>query len=137
MKLSEAMILGAATCRMVAGDINSCALGAALNAVGKPMDGALLQTLLFKDARGFVLDVKCADREGMLRELWPWMFEETPSPRALDWVSYGAVIAGLFDNSVVEGRMTLERLADAVAAVEPECGECCEFECSCAVAAAQ
>ena len=34
MKLSEAMMLGSTTCKMVRGDWNSCALGCAGNAVG-------------------------------------------------------------------------------------------------------
>lgn len=36
MRLSEAMMLGSATCKMVPGDWNSCSLGAAANAVGIP-----------------------------------------------------------------------------------------------------
>jgi len=105
MKLSEAMMLGSTTCKMLPADINSCALGCAGNAVGIPL---------------------CVAREGgwqrlqAIQDRWPWLSD-----------SLSEVIWTLFDNHVCCGEMTLEQLVDYVRSVEPACGECNQFECSC------
>ena len=92
MKLSDAMMLGSVTCRMEPGNWNSCALGAAANAVGIPRVG----------------------REALIREEWPWLTEEyTPN-----W-SLEAEIAWRFDRVVCKGWMTLEQLIDWVRENEP------------------
>ena len=94
MKLSEAMMLGSVTCRMERGNWDSCALGAAANAVGIPMG---------------------AGREALIREEWPWLTEEhTPN-----WWSLEAAITWRFDQAVCKGRMTLEQLIDWVRENEP------------------
>lgn len=110
MKLSEAMMLGSATCKMVAGDWNSCALGAAANAIGIPQS-----KVLFGVGRGHAI-----------RAAWPWL--ETRQPSELLSISE---IVFRFDNEVCEGKMTFEQLVDYVRSIEPECGECNRFECTC------
>lgn len=129
MKLSEAIMLGSATCKMVAGDINSCALGAALNAVG-----AERHTLSISIKRVGSLEWSITagnDRYHALLERWPWLFAAAPGQAS--WSpSYGMIVADLFDAHVVWGDMTLEQLADAVSAVEPQC-ECNRFDCGCLV----
>lgn len=127
MKLSEAIMLGSATCKMVAGDINNCALGAALNAVG-----AERHTLSVSIKRVGELEWSTTagnDRYHALLERWPWLFAAAPGQAS--WSpSYGMIVADLFDAHVVWGDMTLEQLADAVSAVEPQC-ECNQFDCDC------
>lgn len=98
MKLSTAMMLGSTTCKMKPGKISSCAIGAALNALGEPVKG----------------------RYGRAEELWPWLSTE-----------YFGVITAKFDTEVCYGHMTLEQLVDYVRSVEPSCGECNRFNCSC------
>lgn len=130
--MSEAMMLGSTTCKMEAANINSCTLGAAMNALGVPEHSkrtVKIYSLGLRLTTGF-------DRYEALLEQWPWTYDPAPSV-SLAWGStlartYGSIIAWLFDNSVVEGRMTLEQLADWVHDIEPECGECCAFDCACA-----
>ena len=116
MKLSEAMMLGAATCRMEAGNWNSCAIGAAGNAMGVPQ-GKLL--------RG-------NDRCRGLSAAWPWLWR-AKNEFAFCWES----VASRFDGAVCTGKMTLEELADYVRTIEPDCGECNRFECTCTPAVAE
>jgi len=114
MKLSDAMVLGTTTCKMKAGDINSCAIGAACNAVGMKEQG---------DWRG--VDGFSRYRESRL--VWPWLNSPSPS-------RYGDAMRNiylLFDLEVCEGTMTFEELIQYVRSVEPSCGDCNEFECSC------
>jgi hypothetical protein len=113
MKLSEAMMLGSATCKMYPGNWNSCALGAAANAVGIP--------------------AKYANDPGPPRcvsilNYWPWLDTSHDYPGSPPW---GGIIASRFDYQVCRGTMTYEQLVDYVRAVEPECGECCKFKCTC------
>ncbi len=145
MKLSEAIMLGAATVKMVPFDINSCALGAACNAVGMERhkycdikivelaDGGLPTVSL---CPGFNRNVAVVER-------WPWLqgnvrlrlyveFATRLARRDANLNNADAVTA-LFDGPVCRGEMTLEQLVDLVAAVEPECGECCRFDCACAL----
>lgn len=53
---------------------------------------------------------------------WPWLTET-------ELIN----ISGQF-NRVVDGDATFESLVDYVRSIEPECGECCQFDCACKVA---
>jgi hypothetical protein len=115
MKLSEAMMLGSVTCKMIPGDWNSCALGCAGNAIGIPKSVML-------DGLG---------RAEAIRAYWPWL-AKTSQP----YVPWSEEIWQRFDKGVCEGEMTMEQLADYVRSVEPSCGECNVFQCSCPKTAA-
>jgi len=113
MKLSIAMMLGSATCKMVAGDLNTCAIGAAANAVGSSaMSGNYDYSRL----------------EAVL-SWWPWL-----GPTGYIGEHFSD-IAVRFDVDVCDGRMTLEQLADYVRSIEPSCESCCSFDCTCDKAA--
>ena len=116
MKLSEAMLLGSATCKMVAGDWNSCALGAAGNAVGIPQFDNILARALW------------------IQDTWPWLrnISRVQEYKGAELtINYCEEIWTRFDNEVVGGAMTLEQLVDYVKSIEPQCGECNKFECTC------
>lgn len=152
MKLSEAIMLGSTTVKMVPGDINSCALGAACNAMGvgkhhearvKVRDEGednLHWTTLAGRRAGLspVIDVIILDRYEELRKLWPWIRTEMPHVGSLQeyqscfTMSYAHWIVRTFDAVVCHGGTTLEWLVDQVRAVEPDCAECNRFNCKCA-----
>jgi hypothetical protein len=111
MKLSTAMMMGSATVKMEAGNWNSCAIGAALNAMGVPQGN---------DESGIDRVIDAA-----FDPLWPWLRSKDPRQSQL------AHITLLFDKSVCTGKMTFEQLVDYVRSIEPECGECNRFQCSC------
>lgn len=108
MKLSEAMMLGSVTCKMVPLNMNSCAFGAALNALGVPQEEPSYM------------------RYPSLRRLFPWLIDD--ESRLSDQAKE---IYGRFDYEVCEGEMTLEQLVDYVRSIEPDCGECNQFACIC------
>lgn len=102
MRLSEAMMLGSTMCKMEEGNWDSCALGSAANAIG-------LEKKHNTD-----------ERIDEIYSAWPWL--------------RGGQISGIwvrFDHCVVPGLMTLEQLVDYVRSIEPSCGECNRFECTC------
>lgn len=118
MKLSEAMMLGSTTCKMIPGDWNSCALGCAGNAVSIPQ-GVGLACLIGADSDGPIY------RNRLIYDAFPWLLECTPEG------SWSGIVWYIFDNQVCLGKVTFEQLVDYVASVEPECGECNRFECTC------
>jgi hypothetical protein len=92
-------------------DIDSCALGAAANACGiERFDGT------YKRIDAIIKD-------------WPWLGFKSGHNRYFS--KYLNDIVTKFDYQVCEGKMTLEQLVDYVRYIEPECGECNEFECKC------
>lgn len=113
MKLSEAMMLGAATMKMERFRIESCAIGAAANALSLvAYDGtfARLHAIFYT---------------------WPWL--AGPMLRGCRFPSQECTrIIRTFDNDVCDGSMTFEQLVDYVRSIEPACGECNRFECTCA-----
>ncbi len=123
MKLSEAMILGSTTCRMVAGDWNSCAIGAAGNAVGL--------AAAYEPSRRLLIPApnETSERYHRLIRLWPWL--EVEATFNLDVGSYCQIITSQFDELVCSDEMTLDQLADYVRSVEPSCGDCNRSECTC------
>lgn len=107
MKLSEAMMLGSATMKMERGEIQSCAIGAAANALG---------LIAYDGTRARLVAIF---------HTWPWLSTN-------GWVSHDCSrIITLFDHQVCDGEMTFEQLVDYVRSIEPECGECNRFECTC------
>lgn len=131
MKLSEAIMLGSTTCKMIPEDINSCALGVACNALGIPVHERASVTM--DPCTGLGRFASLVIKPGFNRyhavsRLWPWL-NEFPGLAAKP--NYGQKITRLFDTDVCLGRMTLEQLADYVRSVEPECGECNQFMCTC------
>jgi len=116
MKLSEAMMLGSTTCKMEAGDINSCALGCAGNAVGVPqmfrVDGSSDSGRYFEIAK-----------------IWPWILE--PAVKGARFTDKGWLVWAKFDTLVCRGSMTFEALVDYVRSIEPDCGKCNRFDCTC------
>lgn len=110
MKLSEAMMLGSSTCKMVPADWNSCALGAAANAVGIP----------------FAKDhTEESARIDAMIKYWPWLYDDKGYTQEFH------TIWATFDDRVCKGLMTYEQLVDYVKSIEPECGECNQFKCTC------
>lgn len=104
MRLSDAIMLGSTTCKMVPCDIDFCAIGAALNALGIPKS----------------LDLCLAPvrhRGNIAMRIWPWLSK--PSHPSVHTWSYFNLIAFRFDNQVCNGLMTLEQLVDYVRSVEP------------------
>jgi hypothetical protein len=71
-----------------------------------------------------------------IHEAWPWIMDGNKFFRA-DWMAGQEQVSGLeaiwsrFDILVCAGRMTLEQLVDYVRSIEPDCGECNKFECTC------
>lgn len=111
MRLSEAIMLGSATCRLVSGDIDSCAIGCALNAEGV--------------ARGGRERYHAASRN------WPWIGTIIDGGSGRFYIPEAmGNITRRFDNFVCEGTMTLEQLADYVRSIEPDC-DCNRFNCDC------
>lgn len=106
MRLSDAMILGSLTCKMEPMNLRSCALGAAANACGlvefKPHSFARLDAIF---------------------EAWPWLATNTHR--------FCHEITTRFDKSVCAGAMTIEQLIEYVRSIEPSCGMCNEFRCTC------
>jgi hypothetical protein len=110
MRLSDAMMLGSTTVQMVPGDIRSCALGAAGNAVG----------ILRDEYR----------RLGRIQMEWPWLMNEIPkevreaAPTPIlalpGYGGFGRAITRTFNGPVCDGTITFEQLVDWVRSVEPD-----------------
>jgi hypothetical protein len=120
MKLSEAIMLGAATCKMESANINYCAYGAALNAAG-------IAQCNLQDNWGI--------RYIAAVDLWPWIAANDPKRRVqqnlVPFNDLGNSIWQKFDYEVCGDKMTLEQLVDYVRSIEPNCGDCNRFECTC------
>ncbi len=117
MRLSEAMMLGSATCKMVQGDWNSCALGCAGNAVGiQHASGRLGED-------DIDIDGDLVTRFTLLANVWPW----------IRTANFAAEIYIKFDDEVCIGKLTFEQLVDYVRSIEPDC-DCNRFNCDCAKA---
>jgi hypothetical protein len=119
MRLSEAIMLGSATCKLSPADINACAFGCALNSMGVP------HSSLFPETNG--IGGKEYARYLEARRIWPWIGDIMQSGA----VSFGTHIFTAFDNNVCSGEMTLEQLVDYVRSIEPDC-DCNRFNCDCA-----
>lgn len=123
MKLSEAMMLGSTVMKMEPRNWNSCALGCAGTAIGIPqVEGDMYNA---------------TSRAQPIQKAWPWLKGTCEK----EWIAGGFIaIADIqaeriwlrFDNLVCNGEMTFEALVDYVRSIEPECGECNRFECTCA-----
>lgn len=135
MRLSEAIMLGSTTVQMVATDWNSCALGAAANAIGLPK-----QITHFKKVNNHIQPETLNPRNIAIRKVWPWLGENSSPINLVQFedttlhivrTTWMVQIWARFDYGVVEGKMTLEELVDYVRSVEPDCDQCNQFVCSC------
>lgn len=121
MKLSEAMMLGSVTCKMERGNWEACGLGCAGNALGI--------------AAGDGSNSFGNPRVQAIFQQWPWLRPASVFGNAcLETESlpyFGGKIARLFDEEVATGKMSLEQLVDYVRSIEPSCGECNRFDCTC------
>ncbi len=150
MKLSEAVMLGSATVKMVPGDIDSCALGAACTAVGiakhhtahlmNVSEGAFYWTTPAGREQRYAPVIKFTDRYDEMLKMWPWLNAAVPWVQTAQQHDGGRksvacwnLVAGRFDMVVCRGEQTLEQLVDTVVSMEPECGDCNRFRCTCAV----
>jgi hypothetical protein len=66
-------------------------------------------------------------RLGHIKDAWPWLNDS----------GLLEAIWKRFDNQVVCGGMTLEALVDYVRSIEPDCGGCNRFDCTCKRAGAE
>jgi hypothetical protein len=140
MKLSEAMMLGSTTCKMEAGNWDSCALGCAGNAVGIEQTKYPVNSLL---PDGVTPPWKAIYNQ------WPWLEQNREDSSPVNYVMPNGTfetrinylnceflpaathIYNRFDSMVCKGLMTLEQLVDYVRSIEPECGDCNRFDCLC------
>lgn len=121
MRLSEAMLLGDSMRRRTnsvyllgeQGEYCGCAIGGALLAVG--VGRSIGENNLFAISRVFpwIMDVWKQDIEWKVKIAFT-KNEEDPSFQ-----------------KVLEGKCTFEQLVDYVRSVEPDCGTCCSFTCTC------
>lgn len=127
MHLSEAVLLGDlirtrdAGCylRWPADEVGpcGCAIGGAVMAV---RSGITRQDIAAGyDTNGYSL----------AEAIWPWL-ERRIACSDGHIRTYDTIISIQF-YEVVEGKRTLESLADYIRSVEPSCGECCRFDCTC------
>jgi hypothetical protein len=71
------------------------------------------------------------------RDLWPWVHDKAAMESEFRDLLYedhiGVVDAAGHPNffDVVKGSCTIEQLADYVRSIEPSCGECNQFTCTC------
>ena len=119
MRLSEAILLGATTISLEPGNIDSCALGSAANAVGLPSTSDLIP------ANPSLSELA---RYHLIFEEWPWLKNKWGMVDH-GW-EYYLDIARKFDTQVCTGKMTIDQLSDYVRSIEPNC-DCNTFECCC------
>lgn len=122
MKLSEAILMGdslrtrdynAFLFRKRGGKYCGCAIGGACLALGHTEAGN--ETRL---------------------ALWPWLSKPSPNMPEGAFRNFEADIGfnpTVGFKAVCKGKATIEQLADYVASVEPACGECNRFDCTCSV----
>lgn len=117
MKLSEAMMLGDSL------RIRDSAMFLRDGGCGCAIGGALLATGCTFDFYKQFKSGKPKYIAPLMRLWWPWVTDD------LVWD-----ISGQF-NEVCMGRLTFEKLVDYVASIEPSCGDCNRFDCTCKPAA--
>lgn len=127
MKLTDAILLGSVFTSAKPRHIDHCALGMAGNAVGIPSTNQLSGK---------------ARRLFLILDQWPWLrdcryesFTVQDAEFRIGVETYGSWIASTFNERVARefnsSPMTIESLVEQIRAVEPECGECNQFNCSC------
>jgi hypothetical protein len=131
LKASEALGLGRLiTPNPQARDINTCAIGMILNVNGIPQygDNYWLRPL---------------NRVQEAMNLYPWLWDKVPesfpypltlqkcASECLQGTYYNWVITA-FNTYVMDKReMTLDQLQAIIAEIEPDCGICNKFDCTC------
>ena len=117
MKLSTAIIAGMQTLRFNAADPDCDVFGAAASAVGIPRFGATSEEIM-------------ARQEAILG-YWPWL-ERNILVQGEDYYrSLMMEIEYRFDQQVCGGNSSLSDLLSYIRSLEPECGECCSYGCTC------
>lgn len=120
MRLSEAMMLGDGLrkrdykfyLKTIGGEVCGCAIGGAVLACGWSEDGLEFRTL------------------------WPWLNGSPDNGSTDNRFSWAGEIGMARDSHpsfkrVMEGDGTFEQLVDYVRSIEPSCGTCNEFSCTC------
>lgn len=62
---------------------------------------------------------------------FPWLMDIGPDGQNCWTAQIGCGVSGISFNSVMRGDFTFEQLVDYVRSVEPSCGDCNKFDCSC------
>ena len=127
MKLSDAIVLGSTTCKLEARNWNACAVGVAANAVG-----------IVRSFSTTICGIRIqSDREGQINRRWPWLGSclATYADIRYHW-SFLQEIVFRFDRRVCESGEAnpkkFEELVAFIRSVEPSCGDCNQFTCTCA-----
>lgn len=127
MKVSDAIVLGCMMGKLEGGSWNTCVLGVAANAVG-----------IVKQFRmnflGTSTNVHRFRIAGM-EKTWPWLEAVVlDGCEPIDWlnrISYRFEYCVCPPDSDEPDPARFEELLAYIRTVEPACGECCRFECTC------
>lgn len=114
MKLSSAIMLGMQTLDLSGNDFNCDILGVAANAVGIP--------------RAVWTKESIEARDESILDHWPWLAKQIPVEGKDYYQTRFVEFSGRFDG---EGS-TLGDLLNYIRSIEPECGECNDYACTCA-----
>ena len=114
MKLSSAIVLGIQTLDLSGSDFNCDILGVAANAVGIP--------------RAVWTKESIKARNESILDHWPWLAKQIPVEGKDYYQTRFVELSGHFDGE--DG--TLGDLLNHVRSIEPECGECNDYDCTCA-----
>jgi hypothetical protein len=115
-------MLGSVLVEMEPGNWNTCALGVAGSAAG------IRVYINGWNEDGEREEVE--DREKAICLQWPWLNDKCFDEDG-DSSPFQNEIFNRFDDLVCIGAMTFEQLVDYVRCIEPACGECNRFECTC------
>jgi hypothetical protein len=130
MKFSDALVAGSVITESKPYDLNHCALGMAANAKG----------IARTDDWGAA---EC--RWAGLMKSWPWLVVKSLKfpARVTDILGNPGVvhetientpwiwIVETFNQEVSTGKMSFEEFVQKVRGMEPDCGDCCRYECTC------
>jgi hypothetical protein len=116
VKLSSAIMLGMQTLDLSGNDFNCDILGVAANAVGIP--------------RAVWTQESIHARNESILDHWPWLAKQIPVEGKDYYQTRFVELSGHFDGE--DG--TLGDLLNYIRRIEPECGECNDYDCTCALA---
>jgi hypothetical protein len=124
------MILGCTMGKLEGGSWNTCALGVAANAVGI----AKRVTITI-----FGFSSTWRRRIGPMQKMWPWLKEDIDAGKYFGMFTWLERISGRFEHEVCDwvnqpDPAKFEELVAYVRSIEPSCGDCNRFQCSCAPA---
>jgi hypothetical protein len=132
MKLSEYIILGSTAFPPNDGDSwfgsgalpndkCGCAMGRAWLAAGRTVQEWMGAINSFPDSLINGHGYGCSLATFAFGLQWPWLRNSQP---------VCGRISQMF-NRVVKGELTIDAIAEYVRSIEPSCGECCKFNCTC------